>query len=119
MEAALRDAARLGITVFAASGDNLATDRVGDGLAHVDYPGSSPYVVGCGGTRLAFNGAGISVETVWNASGRGTGGGISEIFELPPYQTGAQVPRWSITVIAAAACRTSPAPPIRPAAIAS
>lgn len=93
MEAALRDAARLGVTVFAASGDNLATDRVGDGLAHVDYPGSSPYVVGCGGTRLAFDGAGISAETVWNASGRGTGGGISEVFELPPYQTGAQVPR--------------------------
>jgi kumamolisin len=97
MEAALRDAARLGVTVFAASGDNLATDRITDGLAHVDYPASSPYVVGCGGTRLATQGVTITGETVWHeregGTGVGTGGGISEVFDPPPYQANAGVPR--------------------------
>lgn len=93
MEAALRDAARLGVTVFAASGDNLATDSVVDGRAHVDYPASSAYVVGCGGTRLEASGVAISNERVWNENGGGTGGGVSDVFALPPYQTGAGIPK--------------------------
>ncbi|MGA8303500.1 MAG: S53 family peptidase [Thermoplasmata archaeon] len=94
-EAAFVDAAALGVTVLAASGDNGADDGGASGGLSVDYPASSPGVIGCGGTRLVLAGATISVESVWNelASGEGaTGGGISEAFALPTFQAGAHVP---------------------------
>ncbi|HEY7212307.1 MAG TPA: S53 family peptidase [Bryobacteraceae bacterium] len=95
MNAALQDAAALGVTVTAAAGDNGSTDGAGDGKLHVDFPASSPYALACGGTTLKGSGSTVSSETVWNetASGEGaTGGGISTAFPLPSYQNAAQVP---------------------------
>jgi len=92
MNAALKDAATLGITVTAASGDALATDGESDGKAHVDYPASNPYVLGCGGTRLVTASNRITSEVVWNSNGGGTGGGVSDAFARPAYQQGANVP---------------------------
>ena len=91
MTSALQDAADLGVSVFAASGDGLATDGLSDGRAHVDFPASSPLVVGCGGTRLA-SAASASGETVWNSDGGGTGGGISDLFPVPAYQSKLYLP---------------------------
>ncbi|HEY4463152.1 MAG TPA: pseudomonapepsin, partial [Streptosporangiaceae bacterium] len=59
-------------------------------------PASSPYVLGCGGTRLDANpttGA-IASETVWNdqPSGGATGGGVSDVYPLPSWQASAGVP---------------------------
>ena len=79
MNSALQDAATLGVTVTAAAGDNGSTDGVGDGSLHVDFPASSPYVLGCGGTTLQGSGSTISSEVVWNeiANNEGaTGGGV-------------------------------------------
>ena len=92
MTSALQDAASLGVTVLAASGDGLATDGVSDGKAHVDFPASSVWVVGCGGTRLDAAGAKITGESVWNSSGGGTGGGISDLFPVPAYQASVTLP---------------------------
>jgi kumamolisin len=91
MTSALRDAARMGVTVFAAAGDNLATDGVNDGRAHTDFPASSPYVVGCGGTLIDTASGNIVKETVWNETDSGTGGGISDVFPQPGYQKGIAV----------------------------
>jgi kumamolisin len=97
MEAAMSDAAVLGITVCVASGDNGSGDAVNDGQAHVDFPASGPHALGCGGTKLLADpstGA-ISSEVVWNetASNEGaSGGGVSDQFILPPYQATAGVP---------------------------
>jgi kumamolisin len=91
MNAALKDAATLGVTVTAASGDAGATDGEDDGKAHVDYPASNPYVLGCGGTRITASDT-ISSEVVWNSNGGGTGGGVSALFPLPAYQKTAKVP---------------------------
>jgi kumamolisin len=91
MSQAFQDAAQLGITVCAASGDSLATDGVSDGKSHVDYPASDPFVLGCGGTRLTASGS-ITAEVVWKSNGGGTGGGVSSLFPLPGYQKGAGVP---------------------------
>jgi len=91
---AFADAALLGVTVMCAAGDNGSGDNVGDGLAHVDFPASSPHVLACGGTRLILDATGIASETVWNdapAPGA-TGGGISDRFDLPTWQAGANVP---------------------------
>ena len=114
----LQQAATQGMTILAASGDSGATDcdapNVGsavNGLA-VDFPASSPLVTGVGGTRLnegtatywsTSNGtnAGSALsyipEIVWNDdNGAGldaTGGGASDYFSKPSWQTGTGVPK--------------------------
>ncbi len=86
MEQVLQQAATLGITVCAASGDSGSSDGETDGGNHVDFPASSPYVLGCGGTHLPKTGA----ETAWNngAGGGATGGGYSTKFAQPSWQSG-------------------------------
>jgi kumamolisin len=85
---AFQEAAALGVTVTVAAGDNGSSDGVNDGANHVDFPASDPWVLACGGTRLAANGATIASESVWNdgAQGGATGGGFSSIFAEPAYQ---------------------------------
>ncbi|WP_052889322.1 S53 family peptidase [Thermogemmatispora carboxidivorans] len=95
MNEAFQAAASLGITICVAAGDNGSSDGVNDQKAHVDFPASSPYVLGCGGTRLEAQNRQIVSEVVWNetASGAGaTGGGISDVFPLPTWQANAHVP---------------------------
>jgi kumamolisin len=95
MDEAFQAAAAMGVSVCVASGDNGSTDGVSDGLNHVDFPASSPYALGCGGTFLQTSGNTISSETVWNelANGEGAGGGgVSDFFDLPTYQQNAGVP---------------------------
>lgn len=95
MNAALQDAAALGVTVAVACGDNGSSDGEGDGKLHTDFPAASPYSLACGGTTLAGSGSTISSETVWNeiANNEGaTGGGVSTVFPLPDYQSSAGVP---------------------------
>ncbi|HEY0780329.1 MAG TPA: S53 family peptidase, partial [Gemmatirosa sp.] len=95
----LQAAALLGVTVCVASGDDGSTDEVSDGQAHVDFPASSPYVLGVGGTALVADAARtrITAETVWNGGPRATGdgaggGGVSSVFPLPAFQAHANVP---------------------------
>ena len=95
MSAAFADAATLGVTITAASGDSLATDGVTDGKPHVDYPASDPKVLGCGGTRVVASGTTLTGETVWNSNGGGTGGGVSALFARPVYQKGLAIPKRS------------------------
>lgn len=110
MESLFTEAAARDVTLCFASGDR------GDGTAayggpgatpEVFYPGSSPWVVGCGGTR--FDPAGGSPEVVWNealGSARlASGGGASARFDRPSWQ-GAELPaggrRWLPDVAAKA-----------------
>jgi kumamolisin len=93
LDSTCQSAAALGVTITVASGDNGSSDgRTGN---NVDFPASSPHVLGCGGTALTVsNGIRLS-EVVWNdeASGGGAGGGgVSAVFPLPAWQTGAGVP---------------------------
>src|SRR5213082_17559 len=88
-DAACQDAATLGVTVCAASGDNGASDGVNDGQFHVDFPSSSPSILACGGTVLHATGKQINDEETWNDLGTGggaTGGGVSQVFDLPTWQ---------------------------------
>jgi kumamolisin len=96
MNAALQDAAALGVTVTIAAGDNGSSD--GETGLHVDFPGSSPYALCCGGTTLVGSGSTITSEVVWNetaANEGATGGGVSAVFPLPSYQQSAGVPALS------------------------
>lgn len=101
VNAALEDAVMLGITVCVASGDSGssdldATDAANSQYAgpHVDFPASSIYALGCGGTTLIGSGTQISSEVVWNEgrSGGAGGGGVSSITAVPAWQTKAGVP---------------------------
>jgi kumamolisin len=97
MDAAIADAAAMGITVCVASGDNGSGDAVTDGQPHVDFPASSPHALACGGTKLVADpSAGtISSEVVWNetAAQEGAGGGgVSDVFAVPSFQATAGVP---------------------------
>ena len=88
MNQSLHAAAAMGVSVFVAAGDSGSGDGVPGRLAHADFPASSPFAIGCGGTRLHASGGQIASETVWNDPGDGaTGGGVSRIFPVPAYQT--------------------------------
>jgi len=91
---AFQAAAAMGVTVCCAAGDNGSSDGVTDGQPHVDFPASSPFALGCGGTKLTASGAAIGAEVVWNANPTksATGGGVSGFFALPAYQAKAHVP---------------------------
>lgn len=90
---AFQAAVALGVTICCASGDNGSSDGVNDGADHVDFPASSPYSLGCGGTGLHASNGTITSEAVWNdgANGGATGGGVSTFFPLPPWQKGHKI----------------------------
>ncbi len=85
------EAAAQGQTVFASAGDTGGFCSAGTpngvpaGVPDVNYPASSPYVVGVGGTSLLTNANGsYDEELAWVAGG----GGISYFEPQPPWQAG-------------------------------
>jgi kumamolisin len=95
LNTALEDGAMLAVTIAVTTGDNGSSDGETDGELHVDFPGSSPYVLACGGTTLTASGNTITSEVVWNETANqegATGGGISNVFPLPSFQSSAGVP---------------------------
>lgn len=96
LDGACQAAAALGVTITAASGDLGSSDGpLARGPDQVDFPASSPHVLACGGTTLTTDGATILDEVVWNGLDNGlgaSGGGVSAMFPLPSWQSGAQVP---------------------------
>jgi kumamolisin len=90
MESAAAAATELGMTIFAAAGDNDSSDG-GENAANVDCPGSCPHVVCCGGTSKTR-----TTETVWQdnpgeTDGNGTGGGYSTLFGIQAWQKNAPI----------------------------
>ena len=79
---ALSQAVAEGITVYSASGDSGSADCQ-SGATGVDYPASSPYVSGAGGTTLTVSGTTWSSEKAWSDSG----GGVSTVYAKPSWQT--------------------------------
>jgi len=100
-----QEAAMMGITVCISSGDDgsaAETDSgdpsVLDGMAHVEFPASSWFVLSVGGTDLRFN-QGSVTEVTWKqgngrrffpggtGTGGATGGGVSSMFGRPSFQS--------------------------------
>lgn len=100
VSAAFQDAAIQGVTVCIASGDRGTDSGVGDGECHVQYPASDPWVLSVGGTTIGNVSGSSFDEYVWNDPNADpyhgnwgtTGGGVSALFALPAYQSGAGVP---------------------------
>lgn len=89
---ALQAASMVGITVCVSSGDDGSGCDMNDSRAHVEFPGSSPFVLSVGGTMLRPS---DQAEVVWwqspgwrtgNGNSGATGGGISTLFERPAWQ---------------------------------
>jgi len=89
---ALAEAARIGVTVCVATGDDGSSDGEPDGHAHTDFPSSSPYVLAVGGTAIPSKGS-TQPDIVWmegsgirRTVGGSTGGGVSAVFSRPEWQ---------------------------------
>ena len=89
----LLEAAILGVTVCCSSGDSGSFADAYDRKPHVNFPGSSPFVLSCGGTTLMGTRTRIGSERVWHNETGASGGGVSEMFDLPHWQSGFRVPR--------------------------
>jgi kumamolisin len=96
IDGVLKNLANVGVTVCVSSGDAGAHNGM-PGKPSVNFPASSPYALGCGGTTLKVSGSEIEAEVVWNSafgSMRGaTGGGVSRMFPRPYWQKPFDVPR--------------------------
>jgi kumamolisin len=92
----LREAAMLGVTVCASSGDEGAMNGSTDGTPTVNFPASSPHVLSCGGSTVHEASGESLQESAWNCTLHGmrgaTGGGVSRSFETPPWQQEHSVP---------------------------
>lgn len=90
MEELLLEAGAQGVTFCASSGDDGA-GGLGKKL-YVQYPASSPYALGCGGTEITVENGEIVSERAWSQEIAGTvystGGGLSDLFERPAWQDG-------------------------------
>ncbi|MFD7642831.1 protease pro-enzyme activation domain-containing protein [Kitasatospora sp. NPDC059795] len=86
-----KQAAAQGISIFSASGDDGSRDCTrstsGSSVKAVDFPASSPYNTGVGGTNLKVSGTAYSSESAWSTAG----GGVSTQFAKPTWQTGTNV----------------------------
>jgi kumamolisin len=105
LEPVLASLLAVGVTLFASSGDAGIYDQCSVSGPHVDYPASSPEVIGVGGTTLAPVGSSAPnngtnwTETGWSCTGvvhcndhGGSGGGLSGDalnlgFAKPAYQS--------------------------------
>jgi kumamolisin len=99
-------AASLGITICVAAGDHGTADSDAahwDGGIHVDHPASDDLVLSCGGTQIVDG-----VDVVWNdgtpfdaksigGGGWASGGGISQVFPVPAYQSHLKMPPSLVT----------------------
>ena len=96
LSAVFLEAAQLGVTVLAASGNGGSPGGREDGRAHVFYPASDPLVTSCGGTDISDVSNSSFTETTWVDFAvlpfAATGGGVSDIFDPPSWQAWAGVP---------------------------
>lgn len=96
-------ATQRGINICVAAGDYGSSNGTSEN--NVDFPGSSPYVVCCGGTSLMCPNKiydASTVEIVWNnnPTTSATGGGISKVFNSPAYQSALGIAKRSVPDIA-------------------
>jgi kumamolisin len=89
---ALALAALRGVTVVVSCGDNGAAGLPLSTRVHADYPSSSAWVLGVGGTTRWPDNAGTDRETVWNDGLAASGGGISAVTPRPSWQPRVDVP---------------------------
>jgi hypothetical protein len=76
-----------GVNIFVASGDT-GIDGCRNGTHSATWPGSQPNIISVGGTTFKLDSANALNESGW----KGSGGGISDFYKLPDYQSTFQSP---------------------------
>jgi kumamolisin len=76
-------AAMTSVSVMVAAGDNLSTDGIDDGMLHVDAPAADILVIPAIGLNLSKDGSKVRI---WNNGDSGTGGGVSDVFDLQDWE---------------------------------
>jgi kumamolisin len=113
-DAIFANANAIGQSWFAASGDDGSRD-CGTSTVTVDNPANSPHVMGVGGTTPTCSAGlqlgnpacgGYGSETGWD----GSGGGASQVFARPGYQTGCGVPAGTKRLVPDVALEADPTP---------
>jgi len=110
-----------GVTIFASSGDGGSNPNPSTGgysassPANPSHPASDPSVTGVGGTSLTLDpGTGNeATETGWSISQvssgfAASGGGVSQVFPRPSWQTGPGVPAGSMRLVPDVASTSDP-----------
>lgn len=98
-EQVAQSAALIGTTVLVASGDQGAYGLHTSSslaVAHADTPADLPHITAVGGTRLELDSQGNRLkEAAWTDldNNGASGGGISQIFPVPGYQSGVALPQ--------------------------
>jgi kumamolisin len=93
LDATFQQADAEGISVLVASGDSGAYGCQSNALS-VSLPASNPYVTAVGGTTLFLNsGSAYGHEAGWEGplEGAGSGGGLSQVYQRPSWQSGTGV----------------------------
>ena len=98
INAALLEAAHLGLTVCVASGDDGSSDAIDNGHAYINFPTSSPYALSVGGTTIPTKGS-LQPDIAWKEgnglrsdNGGSTGGGESTQWARPSWQAAIDIP---------------------------
>jgi kumamolisin len=98
-DTALKRLAATGGSAFIASGDSgaytcgsqIKSSATGAEVPTVSYPASDPYATAVGGTTMFLGSSGqYGSEAAWGApfEGDGSGGGVSQLWQRPSWQTG-------------------------------
>ncbi len=98
LDTIFKQGAAQGIAMYAAAGDSGAYDCNDTNLA-VDSPAGDPNITAVGGTNLQLSGSAYGSESIWSnptdtqrsPQGSGGGGGLSNTFAQPSWQTGTGV----------------------------
>jgi len=91
-EAVLQKCKEQHIPVFVASGDKGSYDGVYDHFCHVDYPASSPFVLGCGGVAIYRTATGYTEKAWFDGEHAASGGGVSAYWLKPAFQNNIKTP---------------------------
>ena len=105
--------ASAGMTIFVSSGDGGATPdtsgHAGGGPLQAESPACDPNVTGVGGTSLTLASDGSAgSEVVWNNYTGASGGGISQYFARPSWQTGSGLPAGTMRAVPDVALTADP-----------
>ena len=92
-ERVLMGLAAMGTSVIASTGDFGSSSCAPDDLSEaVEYPASSQWVVGVGGTSFVVADGKITDEVAWGANGYGGGGGRTSRIARPSWQADIGLP---------------------------
>lgn len=100
-EAIFQDCAMQGVSIFSGTGDEGSSGYATDGSACATYPATSPWVCAVGGTVIgnitgtAGTPSGNFYEWVYNDDTTPhsvTGGGVSQTYPVPSYQSSTSIP---------------------------